>query len=180
MAHPFEPQKHLPQRHLDGNAVVEKYMMADLADLIRLAPSAARVLVLLMAYADDSNSVITNCKSIAEMLGLKIDLTKYAIRKLIKNSYITATEVQLNHTHPIVGVVHDRKEYSKSCHTRWEVIGEKPICDLKFNGKYNRFTINGSIIKCNNSTKANNVLINIKDNLFYDNSILDNELLWDV
>lgn len=177
---PYKIQKHLPVRHASGNVMLNKKMLADLSDLVRTSPVAFRTLMLLMTYANNDNSVITDIKSISKMLGIRLDLAKYAVRKLLANGYITMTEVKLNHKHSIIGVQHDKAEYRRSQKKKWEVIGTKLITDFTLTGTYNRFIIDSHIIKCVNSDYSNNVLTNISGNLFYDNTIPDNEIIWEL
>ena len=177
---PYKIQKHLPVKHAVGNVVIDKKFLADLADLVRTSPVACRTLILFMTYANNDNSVITDVRSIAKMLGVDIDLAKYAVRKLLANGYITMTEVKLNHNHNIIGVQHDKTKYRQSRCKKWEVVGNKLITNFTLTGTYNKFILNDSIIKCVNSDYSNNVLTNIRGNLFYDNSIPNNEIIWEL
>ena len=168
LKYPYEIQKHIPQKHLFGSVFLNKKVMADFADLIRCSPSAARVLILFMAYADDRNSIITDVKTVAKLLGLDIKTAKYALRKLIKNGYISMTEVKLNHNRRLIGVQHDKQKYYKSDYTEWQVIGETLICDFTLTGTYNRFIINKNIVKCfDDNGSSNNLVKYIKGPLFY-------------
>ena len=177
---PYRIQKHLPVKHASGNIVFDKRMLADMADLVRTSPVAFRTLMLFMTYANNDNSVITDVKSIARMLGVKIELAKYAVRKLINNGYVTMSEVKLNHQHAIVGVQHDKAEYRRTKGKKWEVVGNKLITNFTLTGTYNKFTIDSHFIKCVNSDYSNNILTNISGNLFYDSSIPDNEIIWEL
>ena len=155
-------------------------MLADFADLIRTSPSAARVLTLFIAYADDKNSIITDAKSIANLLGMGLSEVKYAIRKLVLNGYIEMQEVKVSHTTQIFGVVHDTDTYSKSQYTQWEVIGTKLITDFSITGTYNRFTIDTNIAKCTDNGCGNSLLKHLDGKLFYDRRIPDNEIIWEL
>lgn len=177
---PYRIQKHIPLKHLDGSIFINKCMLADVADLIRTSPTAARVLILFLAYADDMNSIITDVKSVAKLLGVKKDEVKYAINKLLINGYIEMKEVKLNHNHKIIGVVHDIKEYRESKKKQWIVVGEKLVTDFTLTGTYNRFIIDFNIAKCTNSGCGNNLLTHIKGNLFYDTKIDNNEIIWEL
>lgn len=177
---PYLIQKHIPQKHLFGSVFMNKTYMADFADLIRTAPSAARVLVMLSAYADSNNSVISDVSTISKLLGIDIEETKYALRKLNVNGYIEITEVKLQHQHKIKGVLHDKKLYNESHKKIWKVIGDKLVTNISLTGTYNRFRINCDMFRCTDSNEHNNILKNIKGNLFYDASIPNNELIWEV
>ena len=172
-------QKHISSKNLNGSVKFNKNMLADIADLIRLSPTSCRVLLLLIAHADDNNSIITDVKTISKLLGVDVEKIKSAIRNLIKNGYIEMREVQLNHTKDITGVIHDKKLYYKSHKKVWKVIGDKIVTSYKLTGTYNRFYINTNIVKCNNN-QSNNILKYIKGNLFYDNRILNNEIIWEM
>ena len=172
-------QKHIPSKNLTGNVTINKNIMADLSDLIRLSPTACRILLLFIAYADDSNSVITTTKTISKMLGIDIKLTESSIRTLIKNGYIEVKEVELQHENDIVGVIHDKRLYNKTRKQIWKVVGEKLVTKFKLSGTYNRFYINTNISTCSNNQHGN-VIKYIKGNLFYDNRIDDNEIIWEM
>ena len=173
-------QKHIPQKHAIGNIFMNKTYMADFADLIRTSPSAARVLIMLATYADNNNSVITDLNTISKLLGININTTEFAIKKLMANGYIEVTKVKLDHQHKIKGVVHDKKLYKESHKKNWKVIGEKLVINVNINGTYNRFKLNFDMFKCNGGSDDNNLLKCIRSNLFYDTSINDNELIWEV
>lgn len=172
-------QRHISSKNLTGSVALNKNIMADLADLIRLSPTACRILLLFIAYADDSNSVITTIKTISKMLGINIKLAESSIRTLIKNGYIEVKEVELQHENDIVGVVHDKRLYNKTRKQIWKVVGEKLITTYKLNGRYNRFYINTNISKCSNNQHGN-IIKYMKGNLFYDNRIDDNEIIWEM
>lgn len=177
---PYLIQKHIPQKHSTGNIFMNKTYMADFADLIRTSPSSARVLIMLATYADNNNSVISDLSTIAKLLGLDIKTTKFAIKKLLVNGYITVTEVKLDHHHKIKGVIHDKKLYRESHKKVWKVVGEKLVTNVTLKGTYNRFKLNFDMFKCNSSSDDNNILKYIHKNLFYDANINDNELIWEV
>lgn len=170
-------QKHIVSKNLQGSLTCNKNSLADLADLIRISPISSRVFLLLAAYADDTNAIITDINTIAKMLGVKEEKVKYALRTLIRNGYIEAKEVKLAHKKDIMGVIHDKKLYYKSHKKIWKVIGEKLVTSYKISGTYNRFYINDYIIKCSNNGQEGNILKHIMGNLFYDSRVLNNELL---
>ena len=170
-------QKHIVNKGMKGAIQLNKEILADLADLIRLSPTSCRTLLLLMAYADKNNSIITNINTISKLLGIKLDETKYAINNLIKNGYVEMTEVKLNHSKDIIGVVHDKKLYYKSHKKIWKVIGDKFVTTYKINGTYNRFYINENVARC--SGKDSKILKSVKGNLFYDSTILNSEIIWE-
>ena len=172
-------QKHIANKDVTGAILVNKNILADLADLIRLSPTSCRVLLMFMAYADDSNSVITDIRTIAQLLGIEIKKAAYAVRTLAKNGYIEVKEVQLNHKNDIIGVIHDKKLYNRSKKKIWKVVGEKLITTYELTGTYNRFYINQNVVRCATG-KRNNVLLHIKGNLFYDKRIDNNEIIWEM
>ena len=172
-------QKHIASKKLTGEISLNKNIMADLADLIRLSPTASRILLLFMAYADSENSVITDITTISKLLGITKQSSEAAIRTLIKNGYVEMSEVKLNHENDIIGVVHDKKLYNKTRRQVWKVVGEKLVTTVKLTGTYNRFYINTNIAKCT-SNKHGNIIKYIKGNLFYDYRIDDNEIIWEM
>jgi len=172
-------QKHIANKKLEGKVEFNKNILADISDLVRLSPISFRVLLLLIAYADKNNSIITDIKTISEMLGIEVEKIKSAIRNLIKNGYIEMKEIKLNTSKDIIGVVHDKKLYYKSHKKIWKVIGEKFVTTWELNGTYNRFYINDNIVRCH-SKQTNNILKHIDGNLFYDNRILDSEIIWEM
>ena len=172
-------QKHIYNKNIKGILTLNKSCLADIADLIRTSPTSSRVLLLFMAYADDSNSVITDVKTVCAMLGEKQAKIEYALRNLIRNGYIEATEIKLCHENDIIGVTHDKKLFVKSNNQIWKVVGEKLVTTVELNGTYNRFRINENIAMFDNGQK-NNMIKHIKGNLFYDNRIRNNEIIWEL
>lgn len=172
-------QKHIPSRNLKGVVKLNKESIADIADLIRLSPTSCRVLLLLMAYSDDKNNVITNIGTIAKLIGVDIKKAKYCIVTLIENGYIEATNIKIKHENDIFGVSHDKSLYKKSNKQIWKVTGDKYITTFKITGEYNRFHINSNIVKCSNNQEGN-ILTHINGNLFYDNRISNNEIIWEM
>lgn len=172
-------QKHIASKNLSGSVTFNKNMLADIAELVRLSPTACRILLLFIAYADDSNSIITDVKTISNMIGMNVEKVKSAIRNLIRNGYVEMKEVKLNHSKDIIGVVHDRKLYYKSHKKIWKVVGEKFVTTYKLTGTYNRFYIHPNIVRCSNN-QQNNILKHIKGNLFYDTRILNDEIIWEM
>lgn len=173
-------QKHIASKNIQGQLTFNKNFLGDLADLVRLSPTSSRVLLLLMAYADDENSIITDVKTIAVMLGEKNEAIEYALRNLLRNGYIEIKEVKLNHTNNMMGVIHDKKLYYKSHKKIWKVIGEKLVTSYKLSGTYNRFYINDFIVRCSDNGQHGNILQHIQGNLFYDTQIPSNEILWEM
>ena len=172
-------QKHISGKNLVGEVTINKNILPDIADLIRLSPTSCRILLLFIAYADDTNSVITDVNTISKLLGVEKRLTESALRNLIKNGYIEAKEVKLNHKNDIIGVVHDKKLYNKTRKLVWKVVGEKLVTTFKLNGTYNRFYINENIAKCKNN-QSGNIIKHIDGNLFYDNRISNDEIIWEM
>ena len=172
-------QKHIKSKNLNGSVEINKNIMADMADMIRVSPIASRILFLLIAYADDNNFVITNIKTIGKLLCLDKKEVEYGLNTLIKNGYIETKNVKLNHENIIVGVSHDKKLYEKTKRRVWKVIGEKFVTTLKLKDIYNKFHINENIIKCSNNQNGN-IIKHIKDNLFYDSRINNNEIIWEM
>lgn len=172
-------QKHIVSKNLTGGIIINKNILADIADLVRLSPTSCRILLLLLAHADSNNSVITDVNTISKLLGVDKKLTEYSIKNLINNGYIEMKEVKLNHSKDIIGVSHDKRLYYKSHKKVWKVISDKFVTTYKLTGTYNRFYINDNIAKCS-SSRPNSVLKHIKSNLFYDSSILNSEIIWEM
>ena len=87
--------------------------------------------------------------------------------------------MKLQHENDIIGAIHDRKLYNKTRKKIWRVVGEKLVTTVKLNGTYNRFYVNSNIIKCSNN-QFGNIIKHIKGNLFYDNRINNNEIVWEM
>lgn len=172
-------QKHIFNKHLKGELKLNKSMILDIAELIRLSPTAARILFLLASYADNKNTIITTPYTIGQLLGLKKEEIEYHLRKLIANGYIECNKVKLSHSHDIYGVVHDTNLYDKTNGEVWEVIDEKLVTTVELNNIYNRFWINDSIIKCSDNG-CGNIIKHIKGNLFYDNRINNDDIIWEL
>lgn len=173
-------QKHINSKHLNGTVSLNKNTLADIADLIRISPVACRTFLLIIAYSDDSNSVITDVATIAKMLGISKESAKGAMKVLIQNGYIEASEVQLEHEHDIEGVVHDKRLYRKSKKEVWKVIGKKLVTKLHINGIYNRFYVNENIAKCGDNGQEGNFIKHLSGNLFYDSRVHESEIMWEM
>ena len=173
-------QKHIPLKHVDGSIFVNKAMFADFAELIRTNPTSARALLLLTAFADDNNSVISDVKTVSKLLGCRLEEAKYALRVLKANGYIDIQEVKLRHEHEIMGVQHDKNLYRKSKKKVWKVVGTKLVTSFTVQGTYNRFKIEPNMVKCSNNHNQNNMVKHIDGNLFFDSRIRNDEIIWEL
>lgn len=172
-------QKHVYIKNLQGTVSLNKDILVDLSELVRISPISSRVLFFIMSYADDNNEIITNTKTLSIYLGEKKDLIEYAIRNLIKNGYITLSFVNIDKDIDIIGKEHDMELYLASNKRIWKVVGDKYIGTFKIKGKYIKLTVNKNIIKCSNN-RTGNIIINIKNNLYYDTRVEKNDLHWEL
>ena len=172
-------QKHINIKNLQGTVSLNKDILVDLAELVRISPLSSRLLFFIMGYADDNNEIITNIKTLARYLGKSKEPIEYAIKNLIKNGYITMSCVDIDKSIDIIGKEHDIELYLASNKRIWKVIGNKYIGTFKIKGKYIKLRVNKNIIKCSNN-RTGNIIINIKDNLYYDTRIEDNDLKWEL
>lgn len=172
-------QKHVYIKNLQGTVSLNKDILVDLSELVRISPISSRVLFFIMSYADDNNEIITNIKTLSIYLGEKKDLIEYAIRNLIKNGYITLSFVNVDKDIDVIGKEHDMELYLASNKRIWKVVGDKYIGTFKIKGKYIKLTVNKNIIKCSNN-RVGNIIINIKNNLYYDTRIDKNDLNWEL
>ena len=172
-------QKHVYIKNLQGTVSLNKDILVDLAELVRISPLSSRLLFFIMGYADDNNEIITNIKTLARYLGRSKEQIECAVKNLIKNGYITMSCVNIDKSIDIIGKEHDIELYLASNKRIWKVIGNKYIGTFKIKGKYIKLRVNKNIIKCSNN-RTGNIIINIKDNLYYDTRIEDNDLKWEL
>ena len=172
-------QKHIYIKNLQGTVSLNKDVLVDLAELVRISPLSSRLLFFIMGYADDNNEIITNIKTIARYLGRSKEQIECAVKNLIKNGYITMSCVDIDKSIDIIGKEHDIELYLASNKRIWKVIGNKYIGTFKIKGKYIKLRVNKNIIKCSNN-RTGNIIINIKDNLYYDTRVEDNDLHWEL
>ena len=172
-------QKHIYIKNLQGTVSLNKDVLVDLAELVRISPLSSRLLFFIMGYADDNNEIITNIKTLARYLGRSKEQIECAVKNLIKNGYITMSCVNIDKSIDIIGKEHDIELYLASNKRIWKVIGNKYIGTFKIKGKYIKLRVNKNIIKCSNN-RTGNIIINIKDNLYYDTRIEDNDLKWEL
>lgn len=172
-------QKHVYIKNLQGTVSLNKDVLVDLAELVRISPLSSRLLFFIMGYADDNNEIITNIKTLSRYLGRSKEQVEYAAKNLIKNGYITMSCVDIDKSIDIIGKEHDIELYLASNKRIWKVIGNKYIGTFKIKGKYIKLRVNKNIIKCSNN-RTGNIIINIKDNLYYDTRIEDNDLKWEL
>lgn len=172
-------QKHIYIKNLQGTVSINKDILVDLAELVRISPLSSRLLFFIMGYADDNNEIITNIKTLARYLGRSKEQIECAVKNLIKNGYITMSCVDIDKSIDIIGKEHDIELYLASNKRIWKVIGNKYIGTFKIKGKYIKLRVDKNIIKCSNN-RTGNIIINIKDNLYYDTRIEDNDLHWEL
>lgn len=172
-------QKHVYIKNLQGTVSLNKDVLVDLAELVRISPLSSRLLFFIMGYADDNNEIITNIKTLARYLGRSKEQIECAVKNLIKNGYITMSCVNIDKSIDIIGKEHDIELYLASNKRIWKVIGNKYIGTFKIKGKYIKLRVNKNIIKCSNN-RTGNIIINIKDNLYYDTRVEDNDLHWEL
>ena len=172
-------QKHVYIKNLQGTVSLNKDVLVDLAELVRISPLSSRLLFFIMGYADDNNEIITNIKTLARYLGRSKEQIECAVKNLIKNGYITMSCVNIDKSIDIIGKEHDIELYLASNKRIWKVIGNKYIGTFNIKGKYIKLRVNKNIIKCSNN-RTGNIIINIKDNLYYDTRVEDNDLHWEL
>ena len=172
-------QKHVYIKNLQGTVSLNKDILVDLAELVRISPLSSRLLFFIMGYADDNNEIITNIKTLARYLGRSKEQIECAVKNLIKNGYITMSCVNIDKSIDIIGKEHDIELYLASNKRIWKVIGNKYIGTFNIKGKYIKLRVNKNIIKCSNN-RTGNIIINIKDNLYYDTRVEDNDLHWEL
>ena len=172
-------QKHINIKNLQGIVSLNKDVLVDLAELVRISPLSSRLLFFIMGYADDNNEIITNIKTLARYLGRNKEQVEYAVKNLVKNGYITMSCVDIDKSIDIIGKEHDIELYLASNKRIWKVIGNKYIGTFKIKGKYIKLRVNKNIIKCSNN-RTGNIILNIKDNLYYDTRVEDNDLKWEL
>ena len=172
-------QKHIYIKNLQGTVSLNKDILVDLAELVRISPLSSRLLFFIMGYADDNNEIITNIKTLARYLGRSKEQIECAVKNLIKNGYITMSCVNIDKSIDIIGKEHDIELYLASNKRIWKVIGNKYIGTFKIKGKYIKLRVNKNIIKCSNN-RTGNIILNIKDNLYYDTRVEDNDLKWEL
>ena len=172
-------QKHVYIKNLQGTVSLNKDILVDLAELVRISPLSSRLLFFIMGYADDNNEIITNIKTLAKYLGRSKEQIEYAAKNLIKNGYIIMSCIDIDKSIDIIGKEHDIELYLASNKRIWKVIGNKYIGTFKIKGKYIKLKVNENIIKCSNN-RTGNIILNIKDNLYYDTRIEDNDLRWEL
>ena len=173
-------QKHINSKNIQGTITLNKTALADIGELYRLMPVAARIWFLLIAYADDNNAIITNVNTIAKMLGVQEKLAQHGLSRLVENGYITIITVRLRHENDLIGVQHDEDLYEETGGEVWKVTREKYLGTIKLNKHYLKIRINENIVQCSNNQR-NNILIGLdKDGrVFYDTRIRDNEIIWE-
>ena len=167
--------KHIHVNDLQGKIKIEKESVADLIELIRVSPVAMRILLLLSVYVDKTNSLITTVKTLNYMLNLKSSQTEYGLRKLAKEGFIDLEAVKLDHKQSAEVVSHNDELYFDSACTIWEVISRERASNFDLTGKYIKVTVNSAVIS-STKVRENRVLFKVKDNLFFDKDINENEI----
>ena len=170
--------KHIVNRHSLGNIEIDKDSLADITELIRISPTASRVLFVISNFADSTNSLISNVKTIAKVLGESKESVKYSLCKLAKEGFIDIAKIKINHQQDIFKYIHDKQKYDLTNGNIWTVIGTELVDTYSIDGVYNKFTVNSAVIKCSDN-KINNVLLHAKGNLFYDTNIDNSEIIWE-
>ena len=99
---------------MQGKIKLDKQSLADFIELIRISPVSARILLVLTAYVDKHNKVITTLKTISQMLNIKDPMTAYGLRKLVKEGFIELEVVKLDHKQTAETVTHDLELYFES------------------------------------------------------------------
>lgn len=170
--------RHIKVKDLEGKLKINKECIADIIELIRISPIASRILLVLAVHVDKHNRIITTPKTLADILNMKISEVTYGIRKLAKEGFIDLEIVKLNHKQEAELVKHDIDLYYESKETIWEVISRERASKLDFTGRYLRITINSYVMS---GTKNNNnrALINIKNALFFDRNLSNDEIISD-
>ena len=167
-------QKHIATKNVDGVVTLDKKSIADICELVRRSPTSGRIFFFLLAYADDTNTLISNVKAIGKALNLDDKQVYNAFRYLTDNGFVEAYKVELNHDSGIMAYEHDVDRYEETEGQVWKVIDQHPV-GYVIKGKYNKFVISDSIAKCS-TNQHGNLLLHVGGNLFYDVSLPESEL----
>lgn len=167
--------KHLNVKDMQGKIKINKQSLGDLVELTRISPISTRIFLMLSAYVDKNNRIVTTVNTINYMLNTKSEVTQYGLRKLAKEGFIDLEVVKLNHEQTAELVTHNLDLYFTSGEAIWQVISRERASKVDLTGKYIRVTINSAVLT---GTKEhdNRVLFKVKGNLFFDKNINENEI----
>lgn len=171
--------KHVMNKHNVGNIAIDKCSLGDLAELIRISPTSARLLLCLANNADSDNELITDMNTLHKLLGVSIETINYAVKKLFSEGFIDISQVKLKSEHDIYKYIHDDDLYEISKKTIWKVIGKEFVDKYTVSGTFNKIWVNSNIIKCSDNT-VGNILLNVKGRIFYDTEVKENEIIWEM
>lgn len=167
--------KHIKAKDLSGKIKLDKKSIGDIIELTRISPVSTRILLLISAYVDKHNSLITTVDTLSYMLNLKNETTSYGIRKLFKEGFIDLCIVKLDYKNKGSIVKHDEELYFDSGEKIWEVISRERASILDLTGRYLKIMINPKVIT-GTKERDNRVLFKVKDSIFFDKDINENEI----
>lgn len=171
--------KHVVNKHNVGNIAIDKCSLGDLAELIRISPTSARLLLCLANNADSDNELITDFSTLKKLLGIDDKTVKYAMNKLFSEGFIDVSRVKIKTEHDIYKYIHDDDLYEMSKKTIWKVIDTEFVDKYTVSGTFNKIWVNSNIIKCSDN-KVGNILLNVKGRIFYDTEVRENEIIWEM
>lgn len=166
----------ISSKNTKGTVNFTKSMLHSMANLSSISPRSLSLFLTLCNYADDNGSIITNIKTLAHLIQTPIRKIDYCIRTLKEYGFITVKQININYNHDIFGKIHDKQNYYRTNKQEWNITGERYLTTISLKGTYIRIYLNKELVSFANGY-YNTLLLHIKNNLYYDTRLSDNQII---
>ena len=166
----------ISSKNTKGIVNFTKSMLHSIANIASISPRSLSLFLSICSYADDNGSLITNDKTLAHLVHTETRKIDYCLRVLQEYGLITIHKVNLNYNHDIFGKVHDKQNYYKTNKQEWNVTGERYLTTVSIKGTFKKIYLNKELVSFANGY-YNTLLLYVKNNLYYDTRLSDNQII---
>lgn len=158
---------HIVNNTIRGYVHFNKCGIGDITELIRINPNAARMYLAMTQFADQDNELITDLKTLSEILLMDADDTAKTLWFLIDNGFINTIKVMVKDKDKIKYQALNQDLYMNAKSLIWKEMGKKFVYNYKKENAFIKVTINVGLVQCSNNRRLN-ILVSSKRNRMFD------------
>lgn len=158
---------HIVNNTIRGYVHFNKCGIGDITELIRVQPNAARMYLTMTQFADQDNELITDLKTLSEILMITVNDTAKTLGFLIDNGFINTIKVRVKDKEKIKYRALNQDLYIHAKALIWRELDKKFVYNYKKENAFIKIKINVGLVQCSNNRRLN-ILVSSKRNKMYD------------
>ena len=166
----------ISSKNTKGMVNFTKSMVHSIANIASVSPRSLALFLALCSYADDNGSLITDNKTLSHLVKTETRKIDYCLRTLQEHGLIEIHNVNIKYNHDIFGKIHDKQNYYKTNKQEWNITGDRYLTTITISGTYKRIYLNKEYVSFANGY-YNTLLLYVKNNLYYDTRLSDNQII---